>query len=73
MFRQLIGYAALAAVGIVALQFVFGLGAILIAILFKLVWLAILGAVFYWLLSVIFPEAAARIREAISGKPKSEE
>ncbi len=73
MFRQLIGYAALAAVGIVALQFVFGLSAILIAILLKLVWLAILGAIFYWLLSVIFPDVAARIREVISSKPKSEE
>ncbi len=73
MFRRIIGYAALAVVGVATLQFVLGLGVFLIAILIKLLWLAALGFVFYWVLKAFFPDAAARVREVVGGRSESEE
>lgn len=73
MFRRIIGYAVLAVVGVATLQFVLGLGVFLIAILIKLLWLAVLGFIFYWVLQAFFPDAAARVREAVAGRSGSEE
>lgn len=73
MFRRIIGYAVLAVVGVATLQFVLGLGVFLIAILIKLLWLAVLGFIFYWVLQAFFPDAAARVREAVTGRSGSEE
>ncbi len=69
MLRNLLGYALLAMLGILALKLVFGLLGFALSLLMSLLWFAALGFVLYLVLKVISPRTACRIREAIRGRP----
>ena len=68
MVRTLAGYSVLAIIGIVALKLIVGLLGFAFSLLMSLLWLAAIGLVFYFILKVISPTTARRVREMISGK-----
>jgi hypothetical protein len=69
MVRQLVAYSVLAVVGIVALKLLFGLLSIAFSLLWALLWLAVLGFVFYLILKVISPRTAEKVKDTIKGNP----
>lgn len=69
MLRTLVGYAALAVIGIVALKVIFALLGFAVSLLMSLLWFALIGFLIYLVLKVISPESARRVREAIQGHP----
>jgi predicted lipid-binding transport protein (Tim44 family) len=71
MFRSLLGFALLAIVAWFALQLFFGLFGIVIGILGRLLWLALLGFLVYLVLKVFAPDTANRVREMVTGKPSA--
>jgi len=68
MVRTLAGYTVLAVIGIVALKLLVGLLGFAFSLLMSVLWMAAIGLVFYFILKVISPNAARRIREMIRGK-----
>lgn len=68
MMRTLLGYAVLAIIGYFVLKLLFGLLGVAISLLVTLVWLAAIGFAFYLILKVISPDAARRVKDAISGR-----
>ena len=68
MVRTLAGYSVLAVIGIVALKLIVGLLGFAFSLLMSLLWLAAFGLVFYFILKVISPNTARRVREMIRGK-----
>ena len=68
MVRTLAGYSVLAIIGIVALKLIVGLLGFAFSLLMSLLWLAAIGLVFYFILKVISPNTARRVRDMISGK-----
>ncbi len=73
MLRSILGYAVLAVVGILALKLIFGLLSIAFSLFWVVLWLALLGFVFYLILKVVSPSTAQRIRESIKGTPPADE
>jgi len=69
MFRNLIGFAILAVVALIALKFVMGLLGLAIGLFWTILWFAFIGFIFYLVLRVVSPGTADRIREMIKGKP----
>jgi hypothetical protein len=69
MFRNLIGFAILAVVALIALKFVMGLLGLAIGLFWTILWFAFIGFVFYLVLRVVSPGTADRVREMIKGKP----
>ena len=65
MLRTILGYAILAIAGIVALKLLFGLLSIAFSLIWALLWLAFLGVIFYFILKVISPKTAQRVRDSI--------
>lgn len=64
MFRSLVGYAAFAALVLLALKlFGFALG-----LLSTVLWLAFLGFVFYMIVRVFSPSTADKIKDTIRGE-----
>lgn len=70
MLRTIVGYAVLAVLGILALKLLFGLLSIAFTLFWALLWLAVLGFIFYLVLKVISPSTAARVKEKIKGEPQ---
>ncbi len=68
MVRTLAGYSVLAVIGIVALKFIVGLLGFAFSLLMSLFWLAAISLVFYFILKVISPSTARRVREMIRGE-----
>ena len=68
MVRTLAGYSVLAVVGIFVLKLIVGLLGFVFSLLWSLLWLAAIGLLFYFILKVISPTTARRVREMISGK-----
>jgi hypothetical protein len=68
MVRTLAGYSVLAIIGIVALKLIVGLLGFAFSLLMSVLWLAAIGFVFYFILKVISPNTARRIREMIRGE-----
>jgi len=69
MIRTILGFSVFAVVGVLAMKLLFSLlGGVLSIIGTILVW-AFWGFVFYLILKVVAPDAAARVRETITGKP----
>ena len=68
MVRTLAGYSVLAVIGIVALKLILGLLGFAFSLLMSLFWLAAVGLVFYFILKVISPSTARRVREMIRGE-----
>lgn len=72
MLRTILGYAVLAVVGILALKLIFGLLSIAFSLFWAVLWLALLGFVFYLILKVVSPSTARRVKDSIKGTPPSE-
>ncbi|MDH3289727.1 MAG: hypothetical protein OEO20_12670 [Gemmatimonadota bacterium] len=68
MLRTIVGYAVLAILGILALKLLFGLLSIAFTLFWALLWLALLGFIFYLVLKVISPSTAKRVKEKIKGE-----
>jgi len=71
MLRSLIGFAIFAIVALVALKIVTGLLGIVLSLAMQVLWLAIIGFVFYSVVRLVSPSTANRIKEMIQGKPAS--
>ena len=69
MFRKLFGFAIFALIAIFALKVVFGLLGLAFGLLVTVLWFAAIGFVFYMMLKLVAPGAAASVREMIIGKP----
>ncbi len=69
MLRSLMGFAVLAIVGLLGVKLVFGLLGFVFSLLKSLLWLAVIGFLFYLVLSVLSPRTARRIREIFRGQP----
>ena len=67
MVRTLAGYSVLAIIGIVALKLIVGLLGFAFSLLTSLLWLAAIGFVFYFILKVISPTTAQKVRDMIRG------
>ena len=67
MIRKILGFALLAVAVWLALHLVFGILGTLIGLAITVLWLAVVGYVFYLMLRVLSPRTAARIRDAIKG------
>ncbi len=73
MVRKMVGYSALAVIGIVGIKLVFGLLGFAVSLLMTLLWFALIGFLFYLVLKVISPSSARRVREMIQGEGGSSE
>ncbi len=69
--RTLVGYAALAVIGFVALKLLFGLLGFAFSLMMMLLWLAAIGFVFYVILKLISPKTAQRVKDTIRGVSES--
>jgi glucan phosphoethanolaminetransferase (alkaline phosphatase superfamily) len=69
MLRSLVGFAIFAIVALVAIRIVTGLLGIVLSLAMQVLWLAIIGFVFYTLVRSVSPSTADRIKEMIQGKP----
>lgn len=69
MMRSILGFAVLAVVVWLVLKLAFGILGTLIGLAFTILWLAFLGYVAYLVLRAVSPGTAARLRDAIRGRP----
>lgn len=67
MLRKIIGYAVLAIVGFFVLKLALSLLGFAFGVAWMLLQLALVGLVIYWVLKLIAPSTARRVREMISG------
>ena len=67
MMRTIVGYSALAIIGVLALKLVLWLIGAAFSLLVTLLWLAGIGFLIYLVLKVISPNAANRVRDTIEG------
>jgi hypothetical protein len=68
MLRTILGFALLAVVAIVLLRLAFGLLGFAFGAAMFLLKLALIGLVVYWVLKLIAPSTARRVREIIAGE-----
>ncbi len=72
MLRKVLGFAVLAVVAFIVLR----LGLWIIKVTLGLAWtvlmLALVGLVIYWVIKLISPSAARRVKDVISGERKAE-
>ena len=69
MIRSILGFALFALAVWVAVQVTFGILGTLVGLAITALWLAAIGYVFYLVLRVLSPRTAAKMREAIRGRP----
>lgn len=67
MLRKILGFAVLAVVAVVVLNLAFGLLGFAFNLAILLLKLALVGVVVYWVLKLISPSTARRVKEMISG------
>ncbi len=68
MIRKILGYALLALIALVSLRFAFGLLGFVWDLAWFLLKLALVGLVVYWVLKLVAPSTAQRVKEMISGQ-----
>ncbi len=68
MLRKILGFAVLAVVAVVVLNLAFGLLGIAFKLAMFLLKLALVGVVVYWVLKLVSPSTAQRVKEMISGE-----
>lgn len=66
--QKLLGYSALAIVGIILWRVLTGLFGMVLSLFFTLLWFAFVGFVIYLIIRIFSPSTADRIQEMISGK-----
>jgi hypothetical protein len=67
MIRNVVGFAGVAIVAMIALKLLSGLFGFAISIFMTLLWLAFWGFIIYLVLRVISPSTADRVRDTIKG------
>ena len=67
MIRNVVGFAGVAVVAMIALKLLGGLFGFAISIFMMLLWLAFWGFIIYLVLRVISPSTADRVRDTIRG------
>jgi hypothetical protein len=67
MIRNVVGFAGVAVVAMIALKLLGGLFGFAISIFMMLLWLAFWGFIIYLVLRVISPRTADRVRDTIRG------
>jgi hypothetical protein len=67
MIRNVVGFAGVALVAMIALKLLGGLFGFAIGIFMMLLWLAFWGFIIYLVLRVISPSTADRVRDTIRG------
>jgi uncharacterized membrane protein len=68
MLRKILGYAVLAVVGFFVLKLALSLLGLAFGLAWMLLQLALVGLVIYWVLKLIAPSTARRVREMIAGE-----
>lgn len=69
MIRSILGFALFAVAVWVAVQIAFGILGTLVGLALTVLWLAAIGYVFYLVVRILSPSTAAKMREAIRGRP----
>ncbi len=72
MLRNIIGFAILAIVALVVLNLALHLVGFVFTAAWFLLKLALVGLVIYWVLKLIAPSTARRVREMIAGEKQAE-
>ncbi len=72
MIRNVVGFAGVAIVAMIALRLLGGLFGFAISIFMMLLWLAFWGFIIYLVLRVISPRTADRVRDTIKGNKAAE-
>ncbi len=67
MLRNLFGFAVFALLAMFLLKVAFGLFGLVLGLVASVLWLAFLGFLIYFVLKLLAPETAARVREMIAG------
>lgn len=71
MIRKILGFVVLAVAVWLVLKIAFGVLGTVVGLAITVLWLAALGYLFYLVLRLVSPAAAARVRDAIRGRPAS--
>jgi uncharacterized membrane protein len=66
--RKVLGFAVLAIVAFVVLKLALGLFKIVIGLAWTVLMLALVGLVIYWVIKLISPGTARRVKDMISGE-----
>jgi hypothetical protein len=69
MFRSIFGFAIFAVLAWLGLKLVFSVLGGLIGLAMTVLWLAAMGFVLYFVLRLVSPSTADKIREMIKGRP----
>ena len=72
MLRKILGFAVLAVVAFFVLRLALWVIRITLGMVWTVLTLALVGLVIYWVIKLISPSTARRVKEVISGKNRSE-
>jgi uncharacterized membrane protein len=72
MFRKILGFAVLAVVAFLVLKLALWLVRITLGLAWTVLMLALVGLVVYWVIKLISPSTARRVKEVISGDRRTE-
>ena len=68
MFRKVLGFAVLAVVAWIVLKLALGLLGVALHLVWTVLMLALVGLVVYWVIKLISPGTARRVKDMISGE-----
>jgi uncharacterized membrane protein len=72
MFRKVLGFAVLAVVAFIVLRLGLWIVRVTLGLAWTVLMLALVGLVIYWVIKLISPSAARRVKDVISGEHKAE-
>jgi uncharacterized membrane protein len=72
MFRKVLGFAVLAVVAFLVLRFALWIIGAVFSLAMTILMLALVGLVVYWVIKLISPSTARRVKDMISGERRSE-
>jgi FtsH-binding integral membrane protein len=72
MLRKILGYAVLAVVAFIVLRLALWVIRVTLGLAWTVLMLALVGLVIYWVIKLISPSTARRVKDVISGEHRSE-
>jgi uncharacterized membrane protein len=72
MFRKVLGFAVLAVVAFIVLRLGLWIVRVTLGLAWTVLMLALVGLVIYWVIKLISPSTARRVKDMISGDRKAE-
>ena len=72
MLRKVLGYAALAVIAYFVLRLALWVVRVTLGLAWTVLMLALVGLVVYWVIKLISPSTARRVKDVISGERRSE-